>query len=74
MILKMMMQQQLLNLKKLSRRSQLMLIKKQSKTNLKMMTNLRMRIRAIRRTTRRTLISLRLRSNLRFKQISNLKI
>jgi len=72
MILKMM--QQLLNLKKLSRRSQLMLIKKQSKTNLKMRTNLRMRIRAIRRTTRRTLISLRLRSNLRFKQISNLKI
>lgn len=72
MILKMM--QQLPNLKKLSRRSQLMLIKKQSKTNLKMMTNLRMRIRAIRRTTRRTLISLRLRSNLRFKQISNLKI
>jgi len=71
MILKMM---QLLNLKKLSRRSQLMLIKKQSKTNLKMRTNLRMRIRAIRRTTRRTLISLRLRSNLRFKQISNLKI
>jgi hypothetical protein len=72
MILKMM--QQLLNLKKLSRRSQLMLIKKQSKTNLKMRTNLRMRIRAIRRTTRRTLISLRLRSNLRFKQTSNLKI
>jgi len=72
MILKMM--QQLLNLKKLSRRSQLMLIKKQSKTNLKMRKNLRMRIRAIRRTTRRTLISLRLRSNLRFKQISNLKI
>jgi len=51
-----------------------MLIKKQSKTNLKMRKNLRMRIRAIRRTTRRTLISLRLRSNLRFKQISNLKI
>ena len=72
MILKMM--QQLLNLKKLSRRSQLMLIKKQSKTNLKMRKNLRMRIRAIRRTTRRTLISLRLRSNLRFKQTSNLKI
>jgi len=51
-----------------------MLIKKQSKTNLKMRTNLRMRIRAIRRTTRRTLISLHLRSNLRFKQTSNLKI